>query len=149
MSKVHTFTISGTWSADNLNVGSIHTPAMQVQFSIPSDLGGPGVGTNPEEMLLGAASGCYLITLGAILQKRKVSYTKIELTSEAFIEVDGGLRIDRLEHRPTIYLDEAVEEGRVETLAEHAEHACMVSSALRGNVKVTVVPRVLIQTTQP
>jgi peroxiredoxin-like protein len=149
MNKVHTYTITGTWTGDRNSVGLIKTPAFEVQFSAPSNMGGPGEGTNPEELLLGAASGCYLITLSAILTKRKISFTKIDLSSEAFVEEDGGLRVDRIEHRPTIYLDKAADEAQVLTYAEHAEHACMVSSALRGNVEVTVIPNVMVQTTQP
>jgi peroxiredoxin-like protein len=148
MSKVHTYTIAGTWTGDKFSVGSIHSQAMQVEFSIPSNLGGPNIGTNPEELLLSAASGCYLITLSAMLTKRKIAYTKIDLTSEAFVEDDGGLRYDRIEHRPTIYVDKTEDEQHVQALAEHAEHACMVSSALRGNVEVTVIPNILVHSTQ-
>ncbi len=100
---------------------------------------------NPEELLLGAASGCYVITLAIILSNRKVPYTRLELESEGFVVDDGGLRFDRIEHRPTIYVDQPVDHEKISLYAEQAEHACMVSSALRGNVQVTVHPQVLME----
>ncbi len=33
---------------------------------------GPGVGTNPDEMLLGAAATCYIITLAAMLERSNI-----------------------------------------------------------------------------
>jgi peroxiredoxin-like protein len=33
------------------------------KISIPKEMNGPGIGTNPDEMLLGAASTCYIIYL--------------------------------------------------------------------------------------
>lgn len=114
-------------------------------ISIPANLGGPGVGTNPEELLLGAAAGCYLITLCTLLTNRGVRYTHIDLQSRGFVEDDHGLRFDRIEHHPVIVVDTDASEEKVRQLALHAEHACMVSSALRGNVVVSVVPEVRVQ----
>jgi peroxiredoxin-like protein len=121
---------------------------LSTKFSVPTNLGGPGIGTNPEELLLSAAYGCYLITLAILLTNRKIPFTRIELESEGFVINDKGLQYDRIEHRPTIYVDQPVDEEYIVALAKHAEHACMVSSALRGNVVVNVEPRVLVQATQ-
>jgi peroxiredoxin-like protein len=119
---------------------------LTTDISIPANLGGPGVGTNPEELLLGAAAGCYLMTLCTLLTNRGISYSKIELHSEGYVEDDHGLRFDRIEHHPTIVVDAGTDEAMVKRLALHAEHACMVASALRGNVVVQVVPTIQVQT---
>lgn len=94
--------------------------------------------TTPEELLLAASAACYLLTLRAILTNRGIPVQQIELFSEARVETIGGLRFDAIEHHPKIILEEAYDENQIEILAAHAEHACMVSSALRGNVKVSV-----------
>jgi len=148
LGNLQTYQVNGSWSGDKYSVGHIKSAALSTEVSIPENLNGPGVGSNPEELLLAAAASCYLITLSAILSNRKVSYLRIELSSEAFMENDKGLRLDRIVHRPTIIVDDTHPEVDVATLALHAEHACMVSSALRGNVSVDVEPQIVVQAKQ-
>ncbi|MCL6548226.1 MAG: OsmC family protein [Alicyclobacillus sp.] len=145
MARVHQYSIQGTWSGDRTSVGHLESAGLSVSFSIPGDLGGPGEGTNPEELLLGAAAGCYLITLCTLLTNRGIPFVRIDLTSQGYFEYDRGLRFDRLEHRPVLVFEQPVDEARILSLAEHAEHACMVSSALRGNVAVSVHPEIRVQ----
>lgn len=101
--------------------------------------------TSPEELLLSAAAGCYLITLKTLLENRQIPVVSIELTSEALIHNDGGLRFDSIVHRPTLICEQLVDEAKLRKLAAHAEHACMVSCALRGNVAMSVEPTILIR----
>lgn len=147
LEKVHTYTTTATWSGDRAGVGQIDATNLSTQISVPTNLGGAGTGTNPEELLLSAAASCYVITLGLLLANRKVPYIRIDLESTGFLEYERGLRFDRIEHRPTIILDSQSDDAALLSMAEHAEHACMVSSAIRGNVEVKVIPRVVVQTT--
>ncbi|GMA49602.1 hypothetical protein GCM10025857_09590 [Alicyclobacillus contaminans] len=146
MTQLHTYTVRGEWSGDRHGTGHVSGERLSSALSVPTNLGGPGVGTNPEELLLSAANGCYLITLAILLTNRKVPYTRLELESEGFVVNDRGLRYDRIEHRPTIHVAPGTDVEQVEVYAEQAEHACMISSAIRGNVRVTVVPRVVVET---
>lgn len=146
MPNIHTYTITGHWSGTGTSVGQLNFSNAQGELSVPENLGGPGVGTSPEEMLLASAAGCYLITLATLLRNRDISYAKIQLESEGFVEDEVGLRYDRIDHRPTIYFEGVVDEDEIVRLANHAEHACMVSSALRGNVAVTVHPTIVSST---
>ena len=102
--------------------------------------------TSPEELLLSAAAGCYLITLKTLLVNREVAFTSIELNSEGHVINDGGLRFDSIVHRPAILLEHPADEAELRVLAAHAEHTCMVSCAIRGNVAVSVEPTILVQT---
>ncbi|MCL6598295.1 MAG: OsmC family protein [Alicyclobacillus macrosporangiidus] len=146
MSEIHTFAVTGRWPADFHQGGTLTAGGLSVSFSIPAGLGGPGIGTNPEELLLASAAGCYLITLGKLLRNRRIPFSEIHLESRGFVENDRGLRFDRIEHRPVVLVDDPADEEHIRILCEHAEHACMVSSALRGNVAVQVVPEVRVQT---
>ncbi|KIL40000.1 hypothetical protein SD70_16635 [Gordoniibacillus kamchatkensis] len=136
------FTLQGVWSGGRRGVGSISTRGMTAQVSIPADMGGPGIGTNPDELLLAAAANCYLITLASVLENRKLPMRRLTLVSEGEVEREGGrLTYRRIVHRPTIELDgELSAERREEALlaAERAEKACMISQAVRGNVEVAV-----------
>jgi peroxiredoxin-like protein len=107
-------------------------------------MGGPGVGTNPDEMLLGAASTCYLITLAAMLERAGIVPISHTLHSEATVDVTNNVfTFESIVHRPTIVLKEGTQMAIVEhvhRLAMQAEGACMISRAVAGNVQVSAEP---------
>jgi peroxiredoxin-like protein len=136
------FTLQGEWSGGRFGSGSLTSGALTSEVSIPAEMGGPGIGTNPDELLLAAAANCYLITLASILENRKLPVRMLSLRSEGVVERDGGrLTYKRIVHRPLIELDAAAADEALETAqmaAERAEKACMISQAVRGNVELAV-----------
>jgi len=143
----HIFTLSGDWKGGLNGAGAISVGALQAEIATPVELGGTGQGTNPEEMLLGAAATCYMITLGAILAKRAYPIRALAIRSEATYSSEGGLTCESIVHRPTIELEAGASESqRDEAIkaAHRAEKACMVTKALTGNVVISVEPTVNI-----
>lgn len=142
MAETFQFTLQGQWHGGRLGSGTLTTGALTSDVSIPAEMGGPGIGSNPDELLLAAAANCYMITLASILENRKLPVRALSLRSEGFVERDGGrLTYKRIVHRPLIELEgEAADEARTTALlsAERAEKACMVSQAVRGNVELAV-----------
>src|ERR1700730_2824043 len=136
----HHYHLVGSWEGGRSGQGSITVGGLQSPVSVPSEMKGQGIGTNPEELLLGSASTCYIITLGLMLNKREIAVKELSISSEGIAVEDPVLRFDRLIHRPVIVLENAseVDINRVERLAMEAEKNCMVSSAIRGNVEVSV-----------
>ena len=141
----HQFKLKGSWTGGLLGDGEIAVGSLLSEISVPSSLQGPGKGTNPEEMLLGAAATCYLITLGAILERRKVPVEALEIASDGEVFQDGPtLRFTHIVHRPTIRLALAATDAHKTAAREATEMAgkgCMISHALKGNVSVTVDAR--------
>ena len=146
MSDIHTYTINGSWNNDDSRLGNITGHNFSTAISIGTEMHDAEKSANPEELLLGAAAGCYLITLAKLLKNRKIPFQRIELESQAIVEDNKGLRIDRIIHRPHIFINDSTSDSaahdKCATFAHHAEHACMVSSALRGNVAISVEPRI-------
>jgi peroxiredoxin-like protein len=142
----HRFSLKGKWSGGLMGSGTIEAGNLKGEISVPSELKGPGRGTNPEEMLLGAAATCYLITLAAILEHRKIPVAQLELSSEAEMTAEGAShKFLKIIHRPAVALSQTADPELKETVriaTERAEKACMVSNALRGNVTVTVEPQI-------
>ena len=66
------------WST---NVGNVQSDILSENISIPASLGGVGIGTNPDEMLVSAASSCYIISLAATLERAKFTDISIEQQS--------------------------------------------------------------------
>jgi peroxiredoxin-like protein len=139
------FHLKSSWAGGRLGEGKIDVGNLQTVVSIPGEMGGPGIGTNPDEMLLGAAATCYLITLASVLENRKLPVNEISLSTKGVVSDDGGLHFASITHKPIITLSGEATEEQVQsarTAVERAEKACMISKALRGNVQVYVEPEI-------
>ncbi|MED1204304.1 OsmC family protein [Heyndrickxia acidicola] len=138
----HHFHLTAEWPGGRNSVGIIDAGNLKTKVSIPPEMDGPGIGTNPDEMLLGAASTCYIITLAAMLERSSIETRSLSLESEAVVEVIRGVNtFKRIVHRPFIVLPsesskELVE--KVQKLAEKAESSCMISKAVMGNVELAL-----------
>lgn len=145
----HLFELQATWDGGRNSEGTIEAGNLKTTISIPVPMGGPGVGTNPDEMLLGAASTCYLITLAAMLERAGIVPSSHTLTSEATVDVTNNIfTYESIIHRPVVVLPAGSNEGVVEKarqLAMQAEGACMISRALAGNVKVIAEPKIQVE----
>lgn len=134
----HLFKLMAEWPGGRNAVGTIDAGKLKTQISIPEEMQGPGIGTNPDEMLLGAAATCYLISLAAMLERAHIQTEQLTLASEGFVTVENGVfTYEKIIHRPTILLTKdmtAQDRIKVEKLAEKAEQTCMISKAIRGNV---------------
>jgi peroxiredoxin-like protein len=141
----HRFELKAAWSGGLDGTGHIEAGNLITAISVPGQLGGPGVGTNPEEMLLGAAATCYLITLGMLLKRQGI--TTIELNSEIFVQSNPTMKVDKIIHRPRIStpIHSSQEQlDKISKAAYRAEQTCMISKALKGNVEVTVEPEICL-----
>jgi peroxiredoxin-like protein len=143
----HHFTLAGQWSGGLQGEGKIACANLESTVSVPKEMTGPGKGTNPEELLLAAAATCYLITLGAILERRQIPVDKLTLNSQATVTQEGpSLKFTRIVHSPTLTLKVEATEAHREAALEattRAEKACLISNSLRGKVEISVVPSVI------
>ncbi|QTD43233.1 OsmC family protein [Sporosarcina sp. Te-1] len=138
----HQFHLKADWPGLRNDVGTIETLNMKTEVSIPIEMDGPGIGTNPDEMLLGAAATCYIITLAAMMERSHIAKQSLTMESVGVVDVTNGIiTYKKIIHKPTITLMEnATDEEKKLTkrLTEKAEASCMISRAIRGNVEVTV-----------
>lgn len=141
----HHFHFSAAWPGGRNSVGTIQCGHLATQVSIDTGMGGPGVGTNPDEMLLSAAATCYLMTLAAMLERAHLEVAGMAFESDITVTVDAGAyRCKKIIHRPAITLPRgagAQQMEQLERLVRAADRYCMVSNALRGNVTIEIEPR--------
>ena len=140
----HTFTLQTDWAAGRNGVGYLEADRLKTTISIPPEMNGPGIGTNPDEMLLGAAATCYLISLAAMLEKTATQAT-LRMTSEGIVDVTNGVfTYEKIIHHVDIMLAEKTErnEKMALRLAHKAEQTCMISKALKGNVTIIIDVRI-------
>ena len=98
--------------------------------------GGPGAGTNPEQLLAAGWSACFLSAI-----KINAGELKIRVPADAAINTeidlttgDGGYH---LQARLNVSLPGLTEE-EAKTLVEAAHQMCPYSKATRGNINVTI-----------
>jgi len=138
----HHFHLKANWPGGRNSEGTIEAGHLNTKVSIPPEMDGPGIGTNPDEMLLGAASTCYIITLAAMIERANLPLQAMGLTSEGIVDVTRGIiTYKKIIHRPTVTLTNHAsqdDKDKLQTLIHKAESSCMISRALKGNVEVVV-----------
>lgn len=133
----HKFNSKIEWPGGRNEVGNLHTGILSEKISVPSLMDGPGVGTNPDEMLLGAASTCYTITLAAMLERNGIEILDFNVESEGWVDVTKGIfTYEKITHHVYLKLPPEADEIKTRKLAERAEGGCMISRAISGNVKL-------------
>lgn len=136
----HQFFLKANWPGLRNDVGEIASGNLKTKVSIPPEMDGPGIGTNPDEMLLGAAATCYIITLAAMMERSGLEKQALTMDSEGIVDVTKGvITYKKIIHRPHIILTMyATEKDRILALklAKKAESSCMISRAVQGNVEI-------------
>ena len=136
----HYFHLKAAWPGLRNDIGTIQSGNLKTEVSIPPEMDGPGVGTNPDEMLLGAAATCYIITLAAMMERSGLDKEALTMESVGVVEVTKGvITYKKIIHKPAIVLKSDATEKDImvaQRLAEKAETSCMISRAIKGNVKV-------------
>jgi peroxiredoxin-like protein len=143
---LHSFHLTANWPGLRNDVGTIETANLHTKISIPPEMNGPGIGTNPDEMLLGAAATCYIITLAAMLERSKIDKVSLSMTSEGIVDISKGIiTYKKIIHRPHLILQTEKDLELANKLAKKAESSCMISRALKGNVAIELEAKVEVK----
>ncbi|MFG3613164.1 OsmC family protein [Rummeliibacillus stabekisii] len=138
----HLFKLKANWPGGRNEVGEIEAGQLKTQISIPPEMDGPGIGTNPDEMLLGAAATCYIISLAAMIERAKLKTISLNMESDGVVDVTNGVfTYKKITHKPKIIIPSSYtekEERHIVKLAEKAEKTCMISKAIQGNVELAL-----------
>jgi len=107
---------------------------------MPPALGGPGGGTNPEQLFAAAYSTCFHSAL------RLVGRTeKIKISDDATVEAAIGIGPDDTSFAITATLTATLpglDQDQADDLVAKAHQVCPYSKATRGNVEVTLIAKV-------
>jgi osmotically inducible protein OsmC len=111
--------------------------ALDVQLRTPTEMGGEGGGTNPEQLFAVGYAACFEGALGVVGRREKVDLGAVSIDSEVSLittenrgfNVAVGLNVSL----PGITDDE-----RAVAIVAAAHEVCPYSNATRGNVEVTL-----------
>ncbi|SIS40831.1 OsmC family protein [Salimicrobium flavidum] len=142
------FYLKAEWPGGRNSVGSIQADKLHTEISIPKEMDGPDIGTNPDEMLLGAAATCYIITLAAMMERAELDVKEMDMDSEGVVDVSNGVfTYQQIIHRPRVVLENTATDDdfdKLQQLTNRAEAVCMISRAIEGNVTLTLEPDLAI-----
>jgi lipoyl-dependent peroxiredoxin len=117
--------------------GATSDGALEVDLRIPKELGGPGGGTNPEELFAVGFASCFESAL-AVIGRRKDQDTQdaaIDSSVSLLPTGDGGFKL-------AVGLDvtlPSVEDPELAAELVRAAHkVCPYSNATRGNIEVAL-----------
>jgi len=109
--------------------------------AIPKEMGGPGGGTNPEQLFAAGYAACFnsALRMAARLAKIEIGVT----------EVNAKVGIGRIDDVPGMHLTvelvarvDGVEQAVADKLVHEAHQLCPYSNATRGNIEVAVTATV-------
>lgn len=111
--------------------------ALEVQLAVPTEMGGAGGGTNPEQLFALGYSACFHSAIKGEAKRLRLAPTDTAVTAEVGMGRRGdeggwGLAV-------TLRVEMAgVSEQEARRLVEAAHEVCPYSNATRGNVIVTL-----------
>lgn len=145
---MHQYPVTVEWKGGRTGAGSIKADRSGVggPLSVPTEFGGPGTGTNPEELLANAVAGCYSITFGIISEMRKLPVMSITTQAIGEVEENGPqFTYRKVILRPTIVLESSATDDQVELaeqMAHKADSYCIITNAIRNSVAIEVEPNI-------
>jgi peroxiredoxin-like protein len=135
------FTVELTWSGTGRQgAGQIQTDELALELSGPEPMGGRGVGTNPEELLVCAVSSCYTATLFALLRLAQLPVDSLAVNANGTVTgFPGETRFARIAVTPTVLGGDIRRVPEYQAAASVAHDRCFIGPALAllvGSVRV-------------
>jgi Ohr subfamily peroxiredoxin len=110
--------------------------ALEVELRLPSEMGGEGGGTNPEQLFAVGYAACFEGALGVVAAREKAEAGDVSIDSRVSLitteERGYNVAVELHVSLPSVEDDLAVE------LVRAAHKVCPYSNATRGNVDVTL-----------
>jgi Ohr subfamily peroxiredoxin len=109
--------------------------ALDVQLRTPTELGGEGGGTNPEQLFAVGYAACFESALGVIARREKVEAGDASIASRVSLLPDGGGGF-KLAVALDVSLPQVQDTEQAAHIVAAAHQVCPYSNATRGNIDV-------------
>jgi Ohr subfamily peroxiredoxin len=117
--------------------GRTEDGALQVDLRLPPEMGGPGGGTNPEELFAVGYAACFEGALGVVARRAKAETGDAEIDSEVSLSPDGKGGF-LLSVALNVILPSIEDAATAVELVRGAHQVCPYSNATRGNIDVVL-----------
>jgi Ohr subfamily peroxiredoxin len=130
------YTAEGTATGGRDGQATSSDGVLDLALRPPVEMGGPGGGTNPEQLFAIGYAACFQSALGVVARRAKVEVEGSTVTGKVTIGTIGGggfgLAVELEVHLPGLDAETA------RSLVEAAHEVCPYSNATRGNIEVTL-----------
>jgi Ohr subfamily peroxiredoxin len=109
---------------------------LNVEIRPPREVGGPGGGTNPEDLVAVGWAACFESSLGVVARRHHLVTSDVSIESDISLlsTSDGGYKI---EAALDVMLPSIPDRDMAAELIREAERVCPYSNAFRGNIDIT------------
>jgi osmotically inducible protein OsmC len=111
--------------------------ALEVDMRIPVEMGGPGGGTNPEQLFAVGYAACFESALGTVARRRRQEAGDVAIDSRVTL-MPTAERGFSLGVSLAVSLPSVVDPNEAAELVRAAHEVCPYSNATRGNVDVSL-----------
>lgn len=125
-------------TARGARVGRVRSDSgrLDLELAVPEEFGGPGDGTNPEELFAAGYAACFQSSLAVAAGNRQIDTSESEVTARVRLAPpDFTLSVELEVHIP------GVDRETAQKLAESAHRRCPYSRATRENIEVSLSVR--------
>jgi osmotically inducible protein OsmC len=109
--------------------------ALDVQMRMPTELGGEGGGTNPEQLFAVGFAACFESALGTIARRQRAELGEVSVVSRVSL-LPTEERGFKLAVELDVELPEVQDPAAATQLVASAHAVCPYSNATRGNIEV-------------
>jgi len=109
--------------------------ALEVELRLPSEMGGEGGGTNPEQLFAVGYAACFEGALGTVARREKVELGDVAIDSKVSLITtdDRGFTIAVT---LAVTLPDIADAAQAIAIVAAAHEVCPYSNATRGNIDV-------------
>jgi len=118
--------------------GRTNDGELEVELRIPTEMGGAGGGTNPEELFAVGYAACFESALGTVARRRHLDAGEVTIDSAVSLlpTGDGGFK---LAVTLDVTLPSVSDRETAVQLIRGAHEVCPYSNATRGNIDVDLL----------
>src|SRR5436305_14645378 len=111
--------------------------ALDVRLRMPTELGGDGGGTNPEQLFAVGFAACFESALGTVARRQRVDIGAVSIDSRVSL-IPGADRSYKLGVEMDVTLPDVSDAEPAQQLGAAADLVCPYSNATRGNIDVAL-----------
>ncbi|WP_111896262.1 OsmC family protein [Acinetobacter sp. MB5] len=131
-----------TWEGGKQGTGIIKGDNLTAEISIPTVYGGLGTGSNPKELYVASTAACFISTLTAMIDGKKLPIISLSVVTNAKTNDDEFSII----HQANIILDSeasSVTLDKAQSLVAQADKICLIGNlARKAGINVSAIANV-------
>jgi osmotically inducible protein OsmC len=117
--------------------GKTSDGALEADLRLPTEMGGQGGGTNPEQLFAVGYAACFEGALGVVARRAKVEAGEVAIDSSVTLTPNGQGGFD-LSVGLDVTLPGVEDAAQAIELVRGAHQVCPYSNATRGNIEVAL-----------